>query len=197
MRRWGGGKDNNGSYTSYVAPTCPSIRPARASDASAVTRLLAGIYREERYFVGDGPGTSASLAARIGMDDSQRSLYLVAVRGPAVVGWCELHRSPAWRLEHVAVLTLAVSPSERRNGVGRSLLREAYAWCRKVGVLKVSLHVRAGNDAAIALYGSEGFALEGREVGQVRLEPGGRFEDNLIMGKWLVDGDVLDTRRPQ
>src|SRR5690606_37716464 len=197
MRRWGGGKDNNGSYTSYVAPTCLSIRPARASDASAVTRLLAGIYREERYFVGDGPGTSASLAARIGMDDSQRSLYLVAVRGPAVGGWCELHRSPAWRLEHVAVLTLAVSPSERRNGVGRSLLREAYAWCRKVGVLKVSLHVRAGNDAAIALYGSEGFALEGREVGQVRLEPGGRFEDNLIMGKWLVDGDVLDTRRPQ
>lgn len=152
-----------------------------------MTRLLAGIYREERYFVGDGPGTSASLAARIGMDDPERSLYLVAARGSDIVGWCELHRSPAWRLEHVAVLTLAVSPSERRRGVGKALLGEAYAWCRRVGVLKVSLHVRAGNAAAIALYESEGFGLEGREVAQVRVKPRGEFEDNLIMGKWLTD----------
>ena len=166
------------------------MRPARASDAPAVTRLLAGIYGEERFFVGDGPATSASLAARISMDDPERSMYMVAASGPEVVGWCELHRSPAWRLEHVAVLTLAVSPRERRHGVGRSLLRASYGWCEKVGVLKVSLHVRAGNDAAIALYRSEGFALEGREVGQVRLRHGGRFEDNLIMGKWLRDGAV-------
>ncbi|HEX7001547.1 MAG TPA: GNAT family N-acetyltransferase [Trueperaceae bacterium] len=168
-----------------MATASLTLRPARPSDASEVTRLLSGIYREERYFVGDGPSSSTSLAARIGVDDPQRSLYLVAARGTGVVGWCELHRSPAWRLEHVAVLTLAVSPTERRHGVGRALLSEAYDWCRRVGVLKVSLQVRAGNEAAIALYRSEGFALEGREVGQVRLERGGPFEDNLIMGKWL------------
>ena len=171
-----------------------SLRPARPSDAPEVTHLLSGIYREDRYFVGDGPASSSSLAARIGMDDPERSLYLVAARGNDVVGWCELHRSPAWRLEHVAVLTLAVSPTERRHGVGRALLRAAYDWCRRVGVLKVSLQVRAGNEAAIALYRSEGFALEGREVGQVRLERGGPFEDNLIMGKWLGDVGPAEAR---
>ncbi len=123
------------------------------------------------------------------MDDPERSLYLVAVRGPDVVGWCELHRAAAWRLEHVAVLTLAVALGERRRGVGRALLSEAYGWCLGVGVHKVSLHVRAGNLGAIALYESEGFVMEGREVGQVRSErSGAHFEDNLIMGKWLDGG---------
>ena len=77
----------------------------------------------------------------------------------------------------------------RRRGVGRSLLRRSYDWCREVGVLKVGLHVRAGNAAAIALYESEGFVVEGRERGQVRLERGrDEFEDNVIMGKWLEAG---------
>src|SRR5690606_2723674 len=135
MRRWGGGKDNNGSYTSYVAPTCPSIRPARASDASAVTRLLAGIYREERYFVGDGPGSSASLGGGVGMVASQRCPYRGAVRWPAGGGCSKLHRLQELRREQGAVLTLAGSPREPRNGIGRSSLREAYAWSRKAGAL--------------------------------------------------------------
>lgn len=165
------------------------VRRARTADAAAVTRLLEGIYAERRYFVGDAPAASGSLAARIATDDPRRSLYLVAVCGREMAGWLELHRSHAWRLEHVAVLTLAVAPSQRRRGVGRSLLRRSYDWCREVGVLKVGLHVRAGNAAAIALYESEGFVVEGRERGQVRLERGrDEFEDNVIMGKWLEAG---------
>lgn len=153
-----------------------------------MTRLLEGIYAEQRYFVGDGPAPSATLAARISADDEARSTYLVAVQAGRAVGWLELHRSPAWRLQHVAVLTLAVSRSQRRRGVGRGLMRLSYEWCREVGVRKLSLHVRAGNAGAIALYESEGFVLEGREVGQVRLRWGeDEFEDNLVMAKWLGD----------
>jgi len=180
-------------------------RAARESDARAVTALLRGIYAEWRYFVGDSPAPERSLAARIATNDITRSFYAVATVDRAVKGWVELHRSPAWRLEHVAVLTLAVAPEARRRGIGRDLLEAGYDWCRRVGVLKVSLHVRAGNDAAVRLYLSEGFELEGRERGQIRLGPeansrragGGEtlaapdsarsdaFEDNLIMGKWL------------
>lgn len=164
------------------------VRSARPGDAGAVTRLLDVIYSEQRWFVGDAAASASSLAARIAVDDPSRSLHLVAVAGRDLAGWLELHRSPVWRLEHVAVLTLAVAPAYRRHGVGRSLLRRSYEWCRREGVLKVSLNVRAGNTAAIALYESEGFALEGRERRQVRVEPGrDEFEDNLIMGKWLGD----------
>ncbi|HET8986041.1 MAG TPA: GNAT family N-acetyltransferase [Trueperaceae bacterium] len=165
-------------------------RRARDSDARAVTTLLRGIYAEWRFFVGDSPGSERSLAMRIAHDDQSRSYYGVATSAGDVVGWVELHRSPAWRLEHVAVLTLAVAPSVRGHGVGRGLLHACYQWCRAVGVLKISLHVRANNEAALHLYLSEGFELEGRERGQIRLGPeraggDGPFEDNVVMGKWL------------
>jgi len=165
-------------------------RRARDSDARAVTALLRGIYAEWRYFVGDSPGSERNLAMRIANDDPSRSYYGVAISEGNVTGWAELHRSPAWRLEHVAVLTLAVAPSARGHGVGRGLLQACYRWCVDVGVLKISLHVRACNEAATRLYLAEGFELEGRERGQIRLGPErgadeGPFEDNLIMGKWL------------
>lgn len=168
-----------------------SYRRAREGDARAVTELLKGIYAEWRYFVGDAPGSERNLAMRIAHDDPERSHYAVATSDGAVIGWAELHRSPAWRLEHVAVLTLAVAPSARRHGVGRGLLRQCYLWCESVGVLKISLHVRARNEAATFLYRAEGFELEGRERGQIRLGPergesDEPFEDNLVMGKWLA-----------
>src|SRR5690606_36689727 len=127
------------------------VRRARTADAAAVTRLLAGIYAERRYFVGDAPVASGSLAARIATDDPRRSLYLVAVCGRWVAGWLELHRSHAWRLEHVSVLTRAVAPFQRRLGVWRSLLRLLFDWGHEVGFLNVCLHVRVVNAAAIAL----------------------------------------------
>lgn len=165
------------------------VRGATRRDADAVLRLLAGIYSEGVYFVGDGPESRGSLSARLSGDDPQRSLYLVAERDEEVVGWLELHRSPASRLRHVAILTLAVAPTARRRGVGRALLKSCYGWCRRVGVLKVSLNVRSSNSAAIALYESEGFEVEGSERKQIRLPAaqGGGFEDNILMGKWLGD----------
>lgn len=170
-----------------------TYRRAAPHDAESVTRLLLGIYGEREYFVGDGPAPERNLALRIETDDTRRTLYLVATvdegGGEEVVGWLELHRPPARRLEHVAILTLAVAPRMRRRGVATSLLQLAYDWCEVVGAVKVSLHVRAGNDGAIALYEREGFELEGRERGQIRREKASsgdaEFEDNLIMGKWL------------
>ncbi len=156
------------------------------------------IYREGRYFVGDGPPLAESLARRIDGDDPSYALYLVAECGQddvregdvresdeqEVGAWLELHRMQPRRMQHVAVLTVAVAPAWRRHGLGRGLLRRSYAWAADVGVSKVSLNVRAGNTSAIALYRSEGFLEEGRERGQVRTDDGG-FEDNVIMGRWV------------
>ncbi len=177
------------------------IREALPGDAQGVTELLQGIYREGGYFVGDRAAPAASLRARLSGDGRDRSLYLVAMvpdqRGrETLAGWLELHRGAVRRLEHVATLTLAVAAGFRRLGLARGLLRRAYAWCAEVGVLKVSLNVRAGNEAAIALYLSEGFEFEGRERAAVLLEghdareaaewlTSPAFEDNLLMAKFL------------
>jgi ribosomal protein S18 acetylase RimI-like enzyme len=77
-----------------------------------------------------------------------------------------------------------VAPEHRRSGVGRALMHDAYAWAERVGVEKISLNVRASNAPAIALYRSEGFALEGREARHIRI--GETYEDNLVMARFMA-----------
>jgi ribosomal protein S18 acetylase RimI-like enzyme len=161
----------------------PELRSARSSDAEALRNLQDEIYREGSWFVGDGPPSVGALQRQLRGRDSRRSLVLVAALGDGICAWLELHRLHPRRLEHVALLTLAVGRRHRRRGLGRALLDRAVAWARRVGVVKISLHVRSGNGAAIALYRSCGFVEEGRERDQVRGDEG--FEDNLIMARFV------------
>lgn len=160
-----------------------SLRPAEAADAPALALLQAGIYAEGRWFVGDGPPSAETLRQRFRTADASRSLYLLALVGETPAAWLELHRLYPKKLEHVAVLTLAVEAAYRRQGVARALLRESYPWAHAQGVRKISLNVRAQNEAARALYEREGFVLEGRERAQIF--DAGAFEDNLLMAKFL------------
>lgn len=182
-----------------------TVREAHPADAEGITALLSGIYAEQDYFVGAAAAPDSVLQSRLEYRKPDECVYLVAVsRDPAgfesVIGWLELHRQGAARMRHVATLTLAVARRSRRGGVGRSLLRHSYRWCREVGVIKVSLNVRASNAAAVSLYLSEGFELEGRERGAIRVGPLDRlatpataadYEDNLVMGRF-VGGASLD-----
>ncbi len=161
-----------------------AVRGARGEDARAVVQLLRGIYAEGRSFVGDGPLHPETLARRLEIDDPAYALYLVGVHGAQVAAWLELHRLRPRKLHHVAVLTLAVAPTARRQGLGRALLRASYGWAADTGVEKISLSVRAGNDAAIALYRAEGFEVEGRERMQIRT--GDDYEDNIIMARFVA-----------
>lgn len=181
------------------------IRRAEPSDATALVDLQRQIYREERWFVGDGAPAVATMAQRLRTGDPGMSLWLLAAgsereqapigRGdepggkrpgpPRLRAWLELHRLPSERLRHVATLTLAVAPGWRRRGLGSKLLASGYGWARDVGVVKIGLNVRAGNEAAIRLYQREGFVLEGRERRQIRTREG--FEDNLLMARFLAE----------
>lgn len=50
-------------------------------------------------------------------------------------------------------------PAARGRGVGRRLMGEAMAFCRRAGFRRVYLHTFAGLDAARHLYETHGFAL--------------------------------------
>jgi ribosomal-protein-alanine acetyltransferase len=60
------------------------------------------------------------------------------------------------------VLRLTVDPMLRRRGHGRALLDALVAWAAAEGADEVTLEVRAGNAAAVALYAGAGFAVVGR-----------------------------------
>jgi ribosomal protein S18 acetylase RimI-like enzyme len=168
------------------------IRAATPADGSALASLMAGVYAEDRWFVGDGPPSGESMARRLRALDPKREVFLVAEAGVGrateLAGWIELHRYVPRRLEHVASLTIAVAEGMRRRGIGRRLMRAVTPWARRVGVRKIRLDVRAGNGAAIALYEAEGFVREGLERAQVR--SGAGFEDNVLMARFLVGDDA-------
>ena len=171
--------------TAIGRPTSrPTVRHARPGDAAALVRLQAEIYAEGRWFVGDGPPSAQTLERRLRAFGDEMTLYLVALPPKGeVCAWLELHRLTPKRLQHVAMLTLAVSRDWRQRGVATKLLDSAYRWAQSNDVQKVQLNVRANNSAALALYRSQGFEQEGRERAQI-LE-GERYEDNLLMAKFL------------
>ncbi len=162
------------------------IRAAAPSDARALAALMATIYGEGRWFVGDMGPRSETLARQLRGMDPAREIVLVAEAAGDLVGWIEVRRYLPTRMEHVASLTIAVAPRARGRGIGRRLLRAIVPWARRVGVRKLRLDVRAGNEAALALYRREGYVVEGVERDQIRDVDG--FEDNVVMARFLDPG---------
>lgn len=193
-----GGVESAGASSAAARPASAS-RPARARvrvraavprDGRALASLMDAVYAEGRWFVGDAAPGGEALVRRLRGLDPTHELYLVAEgAGPdgELVGWIELHRYLPWRLEHVASLTIAVAAHARGRGVGRTLMRAVLPWARRVGVRKIRLDVRAGNEAAIALYRSEGYRVEGVERDQIRCEDG--YEDNVVMARFVAPVD--------
>lgn len=87
---------------------------------------------------------------------------------PGVAGWC--HPDGGMILARVAademeVLTLAVSPTVRRRGIGTALLATAFTWGRSCGAATAFLEVAEDNVAARDLYTRAGFVPAGRRRG--------------------------------
>jgi ribosomal protein S18 acetylase RimI-like enzyme len=84
---------------------------------------------------------------------------------------------------------MMVAQEHRGRGIGGRLLDESLRWAREHGVHKVNLEVWPHNAAAIALYRSRGFSVEGRLRRHYR-RSNGELWDAVAMGL------VLDTQSP-
>lgn len=83
--------------------------------------------------------------------------FFVATAGEGVAGYIGLYAV----LDEGAIANVAVCPAWRRQGVASALLRRAAAWGAENGLHRLTLEVRAGNAAAIALYERAGFVCDG------------------------------------
>ena len=83
--------------------------------------------------------------------------------GGAPLGAAVLLRRKGSRRERL--YSLAVDPAARGRGVGRLLMEAVLTAARSRGAAEVGLEVRTENEAAIALYRSMGFAVEGVREG--------------------------------
>lgn len=65
---------------------------------------------------------------------------------------------------YAAIDTVVVRASERRKGIGRSLVERAHQWARDRGLTRVQLSVWDFNQDAIALYESLGYTTANRRM---------------------------------
>ena len=90
---------------------------------------------------------------------------------PGVAGWIALEcDEPVGLLlaraaaDEAEILTLAVLPRRRRQGVARHLMAQLLAWAATVNAARLFLEVAEDNVAARGLYEKSGFAVAGRRI---------------------------------
>jgi ribosomal-protein-alanine N-acetyltransferase len=82
--------------------------------------------------------------------------------------------------DEAELLTIAVAPAQRRQGLGRGLLGAFLTDCAARGAAAVFLEVDAGNTPALALYRSAGFLEAGLRRAYYHA-PDGTATDALIL----------------
>lgn len=82
------------------------------------------------------------------------------------------------------ILTLAVHPDARRQGLGRALVQEAATTAQTLGAEAFWLEVAIDNAAAIALYAAAGFEVAGRRPAYYARKESPRV-DALVMRRLL------------
>jgi len=87
--------------------------------------------------------------------------WLVAVDGSGVIGYAGVAAMP----DEAHVMSLAVRADRRGEGIGRALLARLRTEAARLGAKSLTLEVREGNAAAIALYEAEGLSAVGMRKG--------------------------------
>ncbi len=150
-----------------------TIRPMTSADLDSVLLLESASFSE--------PWTKELYAHEL--NDNRLSEYRVVVAAdahpaepPNVIA------QGGWMLfgEEAHILTIAVQPEFRGQGIGRWLMLALMEETRQAGCSAVALEVRPSNETALSLYESLGFRLIGRRK---RYYPD--KEDALVL---LLDG---------
>jgi ribosomal protein S18 acetylase RimI-like enzyme len=98
-----------------------------------------------------------------------------------LVGLAAWHREEMRKLRHKGfVWGVFVAETHRRRGIARALVQAVIAHARRAeGIRQLNLVAHAGNDRAVALYESLGFAVYGREPAAICID--GMLHDDVHM----------------
>ena len=114
-------------------------------------------------------------------NDNQRHIVAIAKEGE-LLGHLALNLSTKPRLKHSASFGVAVAKASRGKGVGRFLLEHLVSYCdEELDLARLELEVHANNAAALSLYKSFGFEVEGTKRKAVLVE--GELIDIIIMSR--------------
>jgi ribosomal-protein-alanine N-acetyltransferase len=148
------------------------LAPATAEDADALAKAHARSFTP--------PWSAEDIAALLAAPGGYAMLVKDAGDAAPVLGFL-LARAIAGEAE---ILTLAVDPSHRRQGLARALLEASVAAAVSAGAEAMFLEVAADNAAAVGLYQSAGFERVGSRRGYYA-RPGAAAVDALVLRRAL------------
>jgi [ribosomal protein S18]-alanine N-acetyltransferase len=125
-----------------------TVQPATPAHAAALAAIHATAFPPAEAWGVDAMSVQLDLASTFGLVDARGGMLLGRVAG-----------------DEAEVLTVAVAPEARRQGIAMDLLHAALAEIRTRGGRAVFLEVSPGNGAARALYQQFGFVEVGRRRG--------------------------------
>ncbi|MGD8232004.1 GNAT family N-acetyltransferase [Vibrio sp. TRT 1302] len=103
-------------------------------------------------------------------NDSQHNFVAVDTDGE-ILGHLSIITTEKPRLKHSASFGIAVAKASRGKGVGRFLMEHLLSYSDKtLDLSRLELEVHANNTAALALYKSFGFEIEGTKRKAVLVE---------------------------
>lgn len=171
------------------------VRDWQLNDVQSMYQTIVGVFREGNSMLGkDVPFHPDQLfqQASVGNNRSHATFVAVIPSGQ-VIGWIRCDRKGLPYTEHSASLWMGVAEKYRRKGIGKALLREAFEWASATDVERLELGVRGGNKAAVSLYRSMGFQVEGRRPKAIKTPTG--YEDDIWMAVTFdKKGQVVNAR---
>lgn len=141
----------------------PQFRPATGADLDRLASLAAEAQ------------TGAWTRGQIADSLHGAGQILVVLLDTHIAGFAVLQTV----LDEAELHEIVIAAEWQRRGLGRQLLAAVLDSARSAGAARLLLEVRAGNDAAIALYAGSGFARTGMRRGYYRATNG--REDAILM----------------
>jgi RimJ/RimL family protein N-acetyltransferase len=158
------------------------VRRAREADAEAMADYMAALMAErlETITQREAPSVEDERDWVLQAAFAERAMIMLAEIGGEVIGLLDFWTGERPDNRHSGHFGMSVAKAWRGRGLGRRMLQtiidEARGW---PGFCRIELECVAWNTAAIGLYESLGFVVEGRMVKAINLR--GQPEDMLVM----------------
>jgi len=168
-------------------PPSISIVPTAPGHVVSLCSAVGEVARERRWLMTVEGFSESETHLFVQLNQAAGVPQFVALCGLTVVGWCDIIRLyPHPGYEHNGRLGMGVVAAWRGQGLGRGLLDQALSAALRAGFRRVELEVYASNTAALRLYKSCGFAVEGVKQAMRLLD--GRVDDVVLMACPVGEG---------
>jgi RimJ/RimL family protein N-acetyltransferase len=157
------------------------IRRARVEDVEELAVGMKVVVDEDRWLATQSDRTVEQLREMFRSGLEEGHILFALKDGRRIVGAVGVHPT---RVRGVHSLGMWILAEHRGEGSGRRLLDAALEAARGEGIRKLELEVFPDNVAAIALYASAGFEVEGLRRGHYeRLD--GSLRSTLLMARFV------------